>query len=161
MKAACTSLEEPRITLDTLKRVREMEKRILLLDPLLIALGGHIDDLQELTRSLPDSVGHSSIAYATIDAALKSMRKEVAAYQSQATYVYKRAQLSAQSILDALNLGFQHLAQDQSKNTFIMASSAREDSIAIRAITLVTSCYLPFSFVAVSYLSPEEPAMRC
>lgn len=31
-----------------------------------------------------------------------------------------------------------------------MARSAREDSVAIRAITLVTSLYLPFSFVAVS-----------
>jgi hypothetical protein len=81
---------------------------------------------------------------------LRDLRKEAGCYRLQTLYLQKRAQSTAQSILDSLNLGFQQLAQTQNMNTFFMARSAREDSIAIRAITLVTSLYLPFSFVAVS-----------
>ena len=129
-----------------------MEKKILPLDPLLTALDGLIDDLQEANRILTDANDLDDRKFTTIQTALNDLRKEAASYRIQASYMHRRAQSTAQSVLDSLNLGFQQLAQNQSKNTFVMARSAREDSVAIRAITLVTSFYLPFSFVGVRLL---------
>jgi hypothetical protein len=73
-------------------------------------------------------------------------------YRNQALYIDKRTQSTSQSVIDSLNLGFQQLAQSQNMNTLSMARSAKEDSVAIRAITFVTSFYLPFSFVAVGHI---------
>lgn len=152
MKPACSSLGQPLVTFETLKEVREVEKKILPLDPLLTALDGLIDDLQEANRILTDANDLDDRKFTTIQTALNDLRKEAASYRIQASYMHRRAQSTAQSVLDSLNLGFQQLAQNQSKNTFVMARSAREDSVAIRAITLVTSFYLPFSFVGVRLL---------
>jgi Mg2+ and Co2+ transporter CorA len=149
MKPACSSLAQSRVTYDTLKEVREVEKKILPLESLLKALDRMIDELQEFYQISVAGEKSSNIAFATIQEALKAMRREVSSYKLQAMYMHKRTQLTAQTVLDSLNLGYQQLAQNQSKNTFVMAQSAREDSVAIRAITLVTSLYLPFSFVAV------------
>ncbi|KAF2621211.1 hypothetical protein BU25DRAFT_483274 [Macroventuria anomochaeta] len=109
MKPACTVLEEPLVTFDTLKEVRAIEKRILPVEPLLTSFDELVHDLQRAGDHL------------------------------------------SKKVLDSLNLGFQQLAKGQSQNTFQMARSAREDSVAIRAITLVTSFYLPFSFVATMF----------
>jgi hypothetical protein len=120
------------------------------LDPLLISLNETMDHLQNIGSIF---IAGSSPDGKTLDTGrkiLRDLRKETGSYRVQALYLQKRAQSTAQSILDSLNLGFQQLAQTQNMNTFFMARSAREDSIAIRAITLVTSLYLPFSFVAVS-----------
>jgi hypothetical protein len=155
MKSACSSLSHSLVTFDTLKEVREVEKKILPLESLLTALDGLMDELQEINRIFMDANDPNNSLVTTIQAALTAMQREAASYRLQAVYMHKRAQSTAQSILDFLNLDFQQLAQNQSKNTFIMARSAREDSVAIRAITLVTSFYLPFSFVAVS-LSPLQ-----
>jgi hypothetical protein len=151
MKSACSSLGQSLVTFDTLKEVREVEKRILPLEPLLTALDGLIDELHKINQIFTDGNNPNDSDFTTIQAALASMRSEASSYRLQAMFMHRRAQSTAQSVLDSLNLEFQQLAQDQSKNTFAMARSAREDSFAIRAITLVTSFYLPFSFVAVSF----------
>jgi hypothetical protein len=156
MKPACYSLDRSVVTYDTLKEVREVEKKILPVDPLLIALESLIEDIQEANRMFADANDLNDSLYMGISTVLTDSRKEVASYRTQASYLQRRSQSTAQSVLDSLNLGFQKLAQDQNKNTFVMAASAREDSIAIRAITLVTSFYLPFSFVAVSTTLSES-----
>jgi hypothetical protein len=149
MKSACSVLEQPLVTFDTLKEIREVEKRILPVDPLLKTLEGLLDSLQEASLVFRHARGLDEELFTTIQTALTTMRVETSSYRVQAMYMQRKTQSAAQSVLDALNLAFQQLAQDQSKNTFVMAKSAREDSVAIRAITLVTSFYLPFSFVAV------------
>jgi F0F1-type ATP synthase membrane subunit b/b' len=141
-----------------LKQVREVEKKILPIDPLLNALDRVIDEIQEANLTLKDAHHHNDGSFEAVQKVLSELRKEAASYRSQATYMGKQAQSTANSILDSLNLGFQKLAQNQSNSTFVMARSAREDSVAIRAITLVTSFYLPFSFVAVSLLSSTVAA---
>jgi hypothetical protein len=150
MKPACTSFAQPLVTFDTLKEVRAVEKNILPLGPLLTAFDGLIDDLEEANKFVSEANEPSDSAFAIIKTALNQFRREAESYRRQALHIDRRAQSTAQSVLDSLNLGFQELAQNQSKNTFMMARSAREDSVAIRAVTLVTSFYLPFSFVAVS-----------
>jgi hypothetical protein len=150
MKLACSSFEQPLVTYDTLREAREVEKNILPLEPLLTALDGHISDLQNANREFADAHGLKDSLFTTIEAAMSDLQKEASSYRIQAIYMHRRAQSTAQSILDSLNLEFQRLAQNQGKNTFIMARSAQEDSVAIRAITLITSFYLPFSFFAVS-----------
>lgn len=152
MKPACSSLGQSLVTFDTLKQVREVEKKIVPLDPLLNSLEGLIDEVQEAIRVFAHASDPDNDVSTNIQTALHDSKREVTSYRIQASYLHKRAQSTAQSVLDSLNVGFQQLAQNQSKNTFIMARSAREDSVAIRAITLVTSFYLPFSFVAVRQL---------
>lgn len=151
-------MEQPRVTFDTLKEVRAIEKRILPMDPLLSNLNETIDQLHNVASVFIAVSGPSDDRLNTTRVILQNLRKEACSYRLQALYLQKRAQSTAQSILDSLNLGFQQLAQTQNNNTLLMARSAREDSVAIRAITLVTSLYLPFSFVAVSIylLQPFE-----
>ncbi|RMZ72166.1 Mg2+ transporter -like Zinc transport [Pyrenophora seminiperda CCB06] len=151
MKSACSSLGQPLFTYETLREVREVEKKILPINPLLTALDGVIKDLEDANRNFTHAYGLNDSAFQAIQAPLNELRKEAASYRTQAVHMQKRAQSSAQSILDSLNLGFQQLAQNQNKNTLVMARSSREDSVAIRAITLVTSFYLPFSFVATMF----------
>ncbi|KAH7070305.1 hypothetical protein FB567DRAFT_554807 [Paraphoma chrysanthemicola] len=151
MKSACSVLEQPLVTYDTLKSVREVEKNILPVSPLLTTFEELVDCLQEATRIFTQVNGRNEDILAIMETAFTTMRRESSSYKLQAMYMQTRAQMTAQSVLDSLNLGFQKLAQDQSRNTFIMARFAREDSVAIRAITLVTSFYLPFSFVATMF----------
>jgi hypothetical protein len=143
MKPACTSLTQSLVTFDTLKTLRAVQKKILPLDPLLASFEKAVDDLQEANIVFSTAIKAMDGTSAVIRAALGQSRRDAAAYRGQVLYMNKRAQSTAQSMLDTLNL-------IQSKNTFDMGRSAREDSVAIRAITLVTSFYLPFSFVAVS-----------
>jgi hypothetical protein len=150
LKPACTALEEPLVTFDTLKEVRAIEKRILPAEPLLTALDELIRDLEQAGDHLLEANDGNKDARVAVHQSLEELRKEALSYRTRGAYLQKRVQLTAQSVLDSLNLGFQQLAKGQSQNTFQMARSAREDSVAIRAITLVTSFYLPFSFVAVS-----------
>ncbi|KAH6629840.1 hypothetical protein C7974DRAFT_194269 [Boeremia exigua] len=151
MKPACSSLGQSSVTFETLKQVREVEKKIIPLDSLLTVLEGLIDDVREASRVFESPRDSDDSVLESIQATLKDSRREVTSYKLQACYLQRRAQSSAQSVLDALNLGFQKLAQEQSRKTSVMAKSAREDSVAIRAITLVTSFYLPFSFVATVF----------
>ncbi|OSS48593.1 hypothetical protein B5807_06931 [Epicoccum nigrum] len=148
LMSACSSIEQPRVTFDTLKEVRAIEKRILPLDPLLTNFNETTDHLQNIASVFIVSKGPYDNRLNKSRKILQDLRKEAGSYRLQVLYLQKRAQSTAQSILDSLNLGFQQLAQTQNNNTLLMARSAREDSVAIRAITLVTSLYLPFSFVA-------------
>ena len=110
-------------------------------------------DLGGPATTLTGSSDAQDEADGILSSVFKEFRKEVESYRTQVLYLYRRTQAPARLVLDSLNLSFQQVADTQSKNTFSMARSAREDSVAIRAITLVTSFYLPFSFVAVSSLS--------
>jgi len=150
MKSACTSFEQPSVNFDTLKEVRTVERCLLPLDPLLTSFMAVAPDLQRVCSVFRDADGKNEESIATVHSAISNFRKEAQSYKTQALYLHNRCQSIAQSIMDSLNLGYQQLAQSQSRNTLVMARSAREDSVAIRAITLVTSFYLPFSFVAVS-----------
>ena len=142
MKPACTSLTQSLVTFDTLKEVRAVENKILSLEPILASFERLMKDLEEANSAFSGVSKVRDGTSAVIKAALRQFRKDAASYRGQVLYMNKRAQLTTQSMLDTLNLS-------QSKNTFDMGRSAREDSVAIRAITLVTSFYLPFSFVAV------------
>jgi restriction endonuclease S subunit len=150
MKPDCTILEEPLVTFETLQEVRAIEKKILPVEPLLTSFDELIQDLHQAGDHLLEANDSNKDIRLAIKQSLEELRKEAHSYRNRSVYLQKRAQLTAQSVLDSLNLGFQQLAKGQSQNTFQMARSAREDSVAIRAITLVTSFYLPFSFVAVS-----------
>jgi hypothetical protein len=150
MKPACTALEDSLVTFDTLKKVRAIERRILPVVPLLTSFDELVHDLQQAGDQLSRTEDNNKDARLVIHHSFGELRKEAMSYRNRGEYLQKRAQLTAQSVLDSLNLGFQQLAKGQSQHTFQMAMSAREDSVAIRAITLVTSFYLPFSFVAVS-----------
>jgi hypothetical protein len=150
MKSACTSFGHPAVSFDTLKEVRTVERCLLPLEPLVTSFIDATQDLQKVIHGFRYANGRNEESTATIHSAMGDFRREAQSYRIQAVYLHKRCQSTAQSVLDSLNLGYQQLAQSQNKNTFIMARSAREDSVAIRSITLVTSLYLPFSFVAVS-----------
>jgi ABC-type transporter Mla subunit MlaD len=156
MKPACTSFAKPLVTFNTLKEVRSIERNILSVEPLLASFDTMLDDIREAHESFSKGAKAMNSTLPMMSAIFDQFRKEAASYRRQANQLDRRAQSTAQSVMDSLNLGFQQLAQSQNRNTFIMAKSAREDSIAIRAITLVTSFYLPFSFVAVSLLLPFQ-----
>ena len=143
MKPACTSLTQSLVTFETLKEVRAIEKNILPLEPILASFERLTRDLEEANNVFSGASKGRDDTAVVIRAALTQFRKDATSYRGQVLYMNKRAQSTTQSMLDTLNLS-------QSKNTFDMGRSAREDSVAIRAITLVTSFYLPFSFVAVS-----------
>jgi len=153
-KSACTSFEQPYVSFDTLKQVRTVERGLLPLEPLLTSFVEVTVDLQNVCSVFQDTDRKNDVSIAAVRSAVCDFRKEAQSYKTQSLYLHKRCQSTAQSVLDSLNLGHQQLAQSQSRNTLVMARSAREDSVAIRAITLVTSLYLPFSFVAVS-LAPQ------
>ena len=146
MKPACTSLTQSLVTFETLKEVRAVENKILPLEPILVSFEKLMKDLEEFNSVFSEVGKVQDGTSVVIKAALRQFRKDATSYRRQVLYMNKRAQLTTQSMLDTLNLS-------QSKNTFDMGRSAREDSVAIRAITLVTSFYLPFSFVAVSITS--------
>lgn len=150
MKPACTSVTQSLVTFDTLKAVRAVERNILPLEPILASFEKIMDDLEEANKVFSEAIGAGDDTFTVIKAAITQFRRDATSYREQVLDMQKRAQSVAQSVLDVLNLDFQQLAQSQNKNTFFMARSAREDSFAIRAITLVTSFCLPFSFVAVS-----------
>lgn len=150
MKVDCTDLEDQLVSFDSLKEVRIIEKEILPVEPLLSAFDELVQDLQQVGSGLSVNNNEARGANSAVRQCLEEVRKEALSYKTRAVYLRKRAQLTAQTVLDSLNLEFQQLAKGQSQNTIEMARSSREDSIAIRAITLVTSFYLPFSFVAVS-----------
>jgi len=154
IKSACTSIEQPLVTFETLRDTRAVEKNILPLEPILASFEILLDDLQEANRIFSGSSGAIEGTSEVIKAAFAQFRKDAASYRGYALYMGGRAQSTAQSMLDTINLGFQQLAQSQNNYTMGMAKSAREDSIAIRAVTLVTSLYLPFSFVAVRITFP-------
>lgn len=77
-----------------------------------------------------------------ICAALDDIKHEARSYLEAADHLCRRTQSIAQSVSDTLNL-------TQSNSTLVLANLARKDSVAIKALTLVTAVYLPFSFVAV------------
>ncbi|KAI4611678.1 hypothetical protein J4E83_007928 [Alternaria metachromatica] len=144
MKPACTSLTQSLVTFETLKEVRAIEKNILPLEPILASFERLTRDLEEANNVFSGASKGRDDTAVVIRAALTQFRKDATSYRGQVLYMNKRAQSTTQSMLDTLNLS-------QSKNTFDMGRSAREDSVAIRAITLVTSFYLPFSFVATMF----------
>ncbi|KAI4688375.1 hypothetical protein J4E81_007971 [Alternaria sp. BMP 2799] len=144
MKPACTSLTQSLVTFETLKEVRAVENKILPLEPILVSFEKLMKDLEEANSVFSEVGKVQDGTSVVIKAALRQFRKDATSYRRQVLYMNKRAQLTTQSMLDTLNLS-------QSKNTFDMGRSAREDSVAIRAITLVTSFYLPFSFVATMF----------
>lgn len=113
---------------------------------------GLVHDLQEASSAFSNANDASNESDTMILSELEAFSKEAMSYRNQALYLSKKTQSTAQSMVDALNLGFQQLAQSQSKDTSSMAKAARKDSVAIRAITFVTSFYLPFSFVAVGWI---------
>lgn len=152
MPSVCTDLEEPLVNFDTLRKVRLIEQQILPLEPILISFDVLVKELQEANMQCSIGTEAHEESRLTIHAAMQQFKLEAMSYRNQALYINSKARITAQSIMDSLNLGFQRLAQRQDENTLILATSAREDSIAIRAITLVTSFYLPFSFVAVRLL---------
>jgi len=149
IKSACTSIEQPLVTFETLKDTRAIEKNILPLEPILASFEILLDDLQEANRIFSGAGGAIEGTSEVIKAAFAQFRKDAASYRGYALYMSGRAQSTAQSMLDTINLG-------QNNYTMGMAKSAREDSIAIRAVTLVTSLYLPFSFVAVRIAFPID-----
>ncbi|KAI1667130.1 CorA Mg2+ transporter protein [Pyrenophora tritici-repentis] len=151
MKSACTSFEEPSVSFDTLKEVRTVERCLLPLDPLLTSFMDVTPDLHKLCNVFRDANGKNNESIATVHSAISNFRKEAQSYKTQVLYLHSRCQSTVQSVVDSLNLGYQQLAQSQSQNTLVMVRSAREDSVAIRAITFVTSFYLPFSFVATIF----------
>lgn len=126
-----------------------MEKTLLLTDPLLESLEGTIQFLQDIRIHFMDEAAFAGNHDETINKSLIELAREAGRFRKQDLHLQRRGKATAQSVLDTLNLGFQQLAHSQNHITHVMATSAREDSVAIRAITLVTSLYLPFSFVAV------------
>lgn len=150
LKSICAAVDEPLVCFETLKTVRAVEKHLLPLEPLLQSIHNTLSEVKVIKRKFGILLNDQPEPSLVIEAALSDLQKEALSYKEHATHLSKRAQSTAQSISDILNLNFQKLAQGQSHNTFTLAQSAREDSVAIKALTLITSFYLPFSFVAVS-----------
>jgi hypothetical protein len=138
------------VSFDTLKEFRVIEKHILPIEQIINSFYMQLDGLERACEGFVDASDTDKESQLGIRAAIGQFRSDATSYKNQAMYMFKKTQSAAQSVSDSLNLSYQQLAQNQNRNTFIMATSAREDSIAIRAITLVTSFYLPFSFVAVT-----------
>lgn len=57
---------------------------------------------------------------------------------------------------DTLSLKNQDISVQQNNQLYELAQSSARDSFSIRAITVLTLIYLPFSFVAVS-VSQDQP----
>lgn len=139
----CAALDQPLVNFETLKDVRGIEHHLLLVRPLMQSFSGLLSALKELdARTRVASKDLASDDFVVIDAALDDFRHEARSYIEAADHLCKRTQSIAQSVSDILNL-------TQSNSTLVLTSLARQDSIAIKALTLVTAFYLPFSFVAV------------
>ncbi|KAI9660943.1 MAG: hypothetical protein M1821_009270 [Bathelium mastoideum] len=147
-QAACAALGEPLVNLETLKTVRSVETHLLPLEPVLKSLQKLLSEMKRFNSTLETAQVTEHSPAMVIPAALTDFEKEAACYREHASYLIRRAQSTAQSILDTLNLDSQTLAHCQSDNMFVLARAAQEDSVTIRVITLVTLFYLPFSFVA-------------
>lgn len=142
MRATCTALSQPLVNFETLKQVRGIERDLLPLEPLL-------KSFKELLSTMDSATGHFRVTNPrekhgsqVLKTSFGEMQKECESYRQHAAYLSKWAQSTAQSVSDTLSL-------HQSENACILAKSARDDSVAIKILTLVASCYLPFSFVAV------------
>ena len=111
--------------------------------PLMQYLGSLLLALERFdanTRAVSKDVSADDAAM--IHAALNDVKQEAHSYTAAADHLCRRTQSIAQLVSDILNL-------TQSNSTLDLASQARQDSLAIKALTLVTAFYLPFSFVAV------------
>ena len=156
-KATGATIGEPLVTLTTLKDARAVEKHLMPLEAIFKSLQILLAELGtiEATSQKFQAVGGSSTHVLRV--VLSELEAEALSYSENAKYISRRAQSVAQSVSDTLNLNFQGFAQGQSNNTLTLAKLARQDSVAIKALTLVTAFYLPFSFVAVSTYTN----MRC
>ncbi|CAN9429383.1 unnamed protein product [Alternaria alternata] len=76
LKPACTALEEPLVTFDTLKEVRAIEKRILPAEPLLTALDELIRDLEQAGDHLLEANDGNKDARVAVHQSLEELRKE-------------------------------------------------------------------------------------
>ncbi|KAI9686893.1 MAG: hypothetical protein M1822_002646 [Bathelium mastoideum] len=147
-QAACAALGEPLVNLETLKTVRSVETHLLPLEPVLKSLQKLLSEMKRFNSTLETAQVTEHSRAMVIPAALADFEKEAACYREHASYLIRRAQSIARSILDTLNLDSQTSTHCQSDNMFVLARAAQEDSVTIRVITLVTLFYLPFSFVA-------------
>ena len=127
-----------------------MEKHLLPLDTILKSLQRLLVELNAMGTILQSRQAIDGSSAHVLGMVLLELETEALSYAENATYISRRAQSVAQSVSDTLNLNFQEFAQGQSNNTLTLAKLARQDSVAIKALTLVTAFYLPFSFVAVS-----------
>ena len=137
------TVDNPLVSLTTLKDIRAIEKHILPLKGIMKFLQRLLVDLSVVEanpHSAQSTDGSSALA---VRAVLLEIQQEAQSYFENAEYIFSRAQCVAQSVSDTLNLS-------QSDNTLTLAKLARQDSVAIKALTLVTAFYMPFSFVAVS-----------
>lgn len=150
LKVTCTAPNRPSVNFETLKDVRAVEKHLLRLKPLLVSFQKLLSEISSAQGKFVREHSSSKHSKTVIQMALRDFRRETLAYSEHVSYLTKTAHSTTQSITDTLSLNFQVLAQEQNNMTFLLAQSAREDSVAIRSLTLVTSFYLPFSFVAVS-----------
>jgi hypothetical protein len=141
----CAALDHPLVEFQTLKDIRAIEHHLLVVRPLMQSLGAQLSALEWLdARTRITSKDLAADDAIVICAALEDIKHEARSYLEAADHLCRRTQSIAQSVSDTLNL-------TQSNSTLVLANLAREDSVAIKALTLVTAVYLPFSFVAVCW----------
>lgn len=137
------TVDNPLVSLTTLKDIRAIEKHILPLKGIMKFLQRLLVDLSVVETNPYTAQSTDGSSALAIRAVLLEIQQEAQSYFENAEYIFARAQSVAQSVSDTLNLS-------QSDNTLTLAKLARQDSVAIKALTLVTAFYMPFSFVAVS-----------
>ncbi|KAF1849417.1 uncharacterized protein K460DRAFT_90675 [Cucurbitaria berberidis CBS 394.84] len=141
LSSAAANFGESSVCFQTLQRVRAVRKDILISEPLLSSTSNILSEISQFHKQVELTQGVGKDKSIIIEASLIDFQKEALSYNQHSTYLTKRAQSVEQTVVDMLDWNFQLLAQVQTK-------LAREDSVAIRALTLVTAFYLPFSFVA-------------
>jgi hypothetical protein len=141
--------EFPRVNSDTLKWIRTLEARLLPLEAIFKSTTDIFMEMRAFTKKILTRSTHAKMDDSDIQAALDGFTREITSHKNNTAYLLQKAHSTSQSISDTISLRFQQIAQEHSDNTLRLTRSAREDSVAIRVITLVTLFYLPFSFIAV------------
>ena len=86
---------------------------------------------------------------------------EADAHLNNLSFLVQRARNTGQVSADLLTFGNQATSQEQNERISDMTMLTMKDSLNVRVITLVTLCFLPFSFVAVSILLARSIVEKC
>jgi hypothetical protein len=147
--ATATFIKETlRVNHDTLGKVRSLENRFLPMKAILENFVDVLDELKDLSGSLPADPTFSSSDLKVAKPRLENCRKQCLAYSRTAEFLQHRSDNTATFVADILDFKNQDVAQDQNVKMLTLTRSAV-------FITILTLIYLPWTFVSVNELGSK------
>lgn len=139
------------ISHETLRQINYLKQKLLPLRSIFAALDLILNTLDHVVQWHPSANQRDQVL-----TALCNLRNESLAHAENSRYLLQFSERIRMQTSDTLSLKNQDISVQQNNQLYELAQSSARDSFSIRAITVLTLIYLPFSFVAVS-VSQDQP----